>query len=230
LYTSRFEFETVGDVSGCHGVRACDSTDFSRFRLPLDREKREVNKQARRRGLFPDVLSFDILLLNVSNALLFIVHPNLDINMSCIVPECTAAESSRLEKVSGHDYDPILQDLDEYELCDEHRCRFSTKSRNNRCTDIVAQGPVELHSRARKGRPTTTDYCKTHFGQGEQKRKGESENRPSRAKKVVVEEDAVKYLYLRGKTPPAKPTIEGMQYTLEAVRSLPLPTFLSRRS
>jgi hypothetical protein len=157
-------------------------------------------------------------------------YSNLDISMSCIVPGCTAAESSRLEKVSGHDYDPTLQDLDEYELCDEHRCAFDTK-RSNRCTDIVAQGPVELHARARKNRPTTTDYCKTHFGQGEQKRKGESENRPSRAvKKPVVEEDAARYLYLRGQTPPAKPTIEGMQYTLEAVRSSPpLPTFLLRR-
>jgi hypothetical protein len=76
-------------------------------------------------------------------------HSNLDTNMSCIAPGCTAAESSRLEKTSGHDYDPIVQDLDEYDLCDEHRCAFSTK-RNNRCTDVVAQGPVELHARARK--------------------------------------------------------------------------------
>lgn len=153
-------------------------------------------------------------------------HSNLDINMSCIAPGCTAAESSRLEKVSGHDYDPIVQDLDEYDLCDEHRCAFNT-TRKYRCTDIVAQGPVELHARARKNRPTTTTYCKTHFGIGEQKRKGESETRPSRAvKKVIVEEDASRYLYLRGKTPPAKPTIEGMQYSLETVRSSPsLPTF-----
>lgn len=72
-------------------------------------------------------------------------------------------------------------------MCDEHRCAFDT-TRKNRCTDIVAQGPLELHARARKNRPTTTNYCKTHFGIGEQKRKGESETRPSRAiKKVIVE-------------------------------------------
>jgi hypothetical protein len=170
-----------------------------------------------------------VLLRRPFDALLYRIVVNtslVDITMGCVVPECTA-EGSRLEKTLGHAHDPILQDLSEYELCDEHRCAFNTK-RSNRCTDIVAQGPVELHARARKNRPTTSDYCKTHFGQGEQKRKGESETRPSRAvKKVIVEEDAVRYLYLRGQTPPAKPTIEGMQYTLEAVRSPPpLPTFL----
>jgi hypothetical protein len=196
--------------------------------LPLDRE--DVNKQARPRGPFRDPLSTSFRRYPFTRSSqrppFHRKQSNLDINMSCIVPECTAAESSRLEKVSGHDYDPIVQELDEYELCNEHRCAFSTK-RNNRCTDIVAQGPVELHARARKNRPTTTTYCKTHFGMGEQKRKGESETRPSRAvKKVIVQEDAPRYLYLRGQTPPAKPTIEGMQYSLETVRSPPpLPTF-----
>jgi hypothetical protein len=46
--------------------------------------------------------------------------------MSCIVPDCTA-ESSRLERTSGYDYDPILQDLSEYELCEGYRCSFITK-------------------------------------------------------------------------------------------------------
>jgi hypothetical protein len=158
--------------------------------------------------------------------------------MNCCIAACTNS-ASRLGRTSGHNYDPILQGLDKWHVCDKHRCTHHTNrghrsvsSTSNkktcsfeiccRCNDIVAQEPVALHPHARKNRKPTSTLCTTHFEANEKKRQHESETRPTRKKTKVDESETTettaraRYLYLR-EPPPPKPQIKGMQYTVDTV-------------